>query len=223
MKLKIIKVISAIFVCSTLSYVPTTLSFGLNDLTSGGKSGGAAADPDSFLKSANEARDLMQNSLGYMTKALLSKEKAAEFKAKQDAANAATDPAEKEAKNSELVKSQVAAVKETLSDKDFKGKIDAMDAKHKAYLGASAFNFALALLKDKALADQSKGLISSMSSNPANLLKVGKVKDAASSLSSQISIASDLSGKMPSVFSAVGVQAPASLDAKPATQSDNPD
>ena len=107
MKLKIIKVISAIFVCSTLSYVPTTLSFGLKDLTSGGKSGGAAADPDSFLKSANEARDLMQNSLGHMTKALLSKEKAAEFKAKQDAANAATDPAEKEAKNSELVENRI--------------------------------------------------------------------------------------------------------------------
>jgi hypothetical protein len=210
------KLLVSLTFLTVFAYVPTAYSFGLGNLVGGvGGGGGASADPDAFLKNANDARDLMQASLGHMTNALLSKDKAAEFKRQQDSANSITDPAEREAKNSEILKSEAAAVNEQLSNSDSKKKIDAMDAKHKASLGASAFNFALALLKDKALAEQSSGLISSMTS-PSNLSKIGRVKDAASSLSSQISIAADLAGKMPAVFSAVGVQAPASVDAKPA-------
>ena len=89
-----------------------------------------------------------------------------------------------------------------------------MDDKKKEGLAASAFNFMLALLKDKDLVDQAKGLISGMATNPASLGKMGGVKDAASSLSNQLTAASQIAGKMPDIFSAVNVKAPASKDDK---------
>jgi hypothetical protein len=54
-----------------------------------------------------------------------------------------------------------------------------------------------------------------MGSNPSMLSKLGKVKDAAGSIANQLSIHASLAGKMPAVFSAVGVQAPTSADEKP--------
>jgi hypothetical protein len=82
-------------------------------------------------------------------------------------------------------------------------------------LGASAFNFTLALLQDKALIDQSKSIIASMSGNPMQLAKLAPIRDTATSLTNQISIGSQIAGKMPDIFKAVGVKAPTSKDDKP--------
>jgi hypothetical protein len=90
-----------------------------------------------------------------------------------------------------------------------------MDADKRAQLGDSAYNFLLGVMKQGVLQGQSKGLISGMASNPANLGKVGSVKDAAASIGNQLSITSTLATKMPAVFSTVGVKAPASADDKP--------
>ena len=54
-----------------------------------------------------------------------------------------------------------------------------------------------------------------MSSNPMNATKLASVKDVASSVSNQISSASKIAGKMPDIFTAVGVKAPATKDDKP--------
>jgi hypothetical protein len=150
-----------------------------------------------------------------MSKALLSKDNVAALKAQQQAADAITDPKEREAKNLEIMKSQAAQVNEATSDAGYKNSVDKMDSEKRAQLGDSAYNFMLGVLKQGVLQQQSTGLISGMSSNPANLAKLGSVKDAASSIGNQLSITSTLASKMPAVFSTVGVKSPKSADEKP--------
>ena len=216
-----LKICIALITLGVASYTPQVMSFGLGDMLGGGSktSNASAGDPDAFLKSAKDAESLMNNSLTLLVRSLASKEKAAGFEASRKAANAVTDPAEKQAKLNEVSKSEAATINEILSNDKFKDDIKQMDGKQKEDLGAAAFNFALALLQDQSLVEQSSGLISSLLSNPMNVSKLGTVKDAAFSLSNQVSSASKIAAKMPDVFSAVGVKAPASKDEKPKTTS----
>jgi hypothetical protein len=181
----------------------------------GGGSMSAAGDPDEFVKTALTAEKLMNNSVAAMTRALVSKEKTAEFDAARKAANTVADPKEREAKLDDVRKSEAAALNEATSNANFKTQIAKADGKKKEELGNAAFNFMLALLQDKALVAQSSGLIAGMSSNPMNLGKLGGVKDVVSSMGNQISAGADLALKMPEVFSAVGLKAPVSKDEKP--------
>jgi hypothetical protein len=174
-------------------------------------------DPDTFLQQAQAAESLLKTSLWAMSSALLSKEQVAELKAKKDKAEQVTDPKEKDAQLQEVTKSETAALNEAASDAALKSNVDKMDADRKKLLGASAYNYALGVLQEKALSGQSSGLISSMGSDPSMLTKVGKVKDVAASLTNQLSLHASLAGKMPAVFSAVGAQAPKSADEKPMT------
>ena len=195
---------------------PQVMAFGLGDLTGGGKSNSASAgDPDAFLKSAQAAEALMKGSLDHLSNSLLAKEKSADFAAQRKAANDITNSKEKDAKNLAIAKSEAAALAEATNSADLKDKINKMDSNQKGEVAASAFNFALALLQDKELSGQASGLISSLSSNPMNIGKLGSIKDVASSLSNQMSSGAQLATKMPTIFSAVGVSAPTSKDDKP--------
>ena len=167
-----------------------------------GDSGGAPVDVDAFIKSAQTAEKLM-------------KEKAADLDAQRAAANAITDSKERDAKLLEVNKNSLAAINEAASNNNLAADIKKMDAKQREDIAAGAFNFMLALLQDKALVDQAKGIIASISTNPMMVTKLGGVKDVASSLGNQISDAGALAGKMPAIFTAVGVKAPATKDEKP--------
>lgn len=195
---------------------PASAQFGslLGSLVGGGGSA-ASTDPQEFIKSAQTAEKLMNNSLALMAASLSSKEKAAEFEAQRKAANAITDAAEKQAKLTELRKSEVAAVNEAVNNADVEANIKKMDSQQRENLAAAAFNFMLALLQDKALLEQGKGLVASLSTNPMNITKIGGIKDVISSLTNQLSAASSIVGKMPSIFTVVGVKAPVSKDEKP--------
>jgi len=209
------KICIALLTLGTAFYVPQALAFGLGDLTGGSKTTSSAGDPDAFIKSALGAEKLMNNSVTLLVRSLASKKDAAEIDAKEKAANAVTDPAEKEAKLTEVRKSKEAVINANASTDKLKAEVAKMDGKQKEDLGAAAFNFMLALLQDKDLAGQAGGLISSLSSNPMNLVKIGSLKDVASSLSNQVLSASQIATKMPDIFSAVGVKAPVSKDEKP--------
>jgi hypothetical protein len=211
------KIITAFLAASLSAFsVPAMAQFGkLGALLGGGSGASVAADPDGFLSSALAAEKLMNNSVTLLSRSLTSKEASAGLAAQRKAANEITDPAEKKAKLTEVQKSELALVNESLSKASIDSEIKKMGDKQRGDLGSAAFNFMLALLQDKALVDQSKGLISSMTTNPAALTKIGNIKDAVSSLSNQLSAASSVAGKMPSIFSAVGVKAPASKDEKP--------
>lgn len=193
-------------------------ALGLGDLVGSAKpaaAAGAPADPDAFIKSAAGAEKLMGNSLKYLSGSLLAKEKSAEFNARLESAAKLTDPSERQAKTLEAQKDAVAALNEQTSGDKLKSDIDKLGTAQRAQLGASAFNFSLALLQDKALIEQSKALIASMSANPMQLSKLGPIKDTASSLSNQLSIGSQIASKMPDIFKAVGIAAPTSKDDKP--------
>lgn len=192
---------------------PAALAFGLGDLVGGGSKSAAAGDPDVFIKSAQDADTLMNNSVGSLFKALASKKDQAAVEERKKAANTATDPKEKAALQAAVIKSELAAVEEAASVKNFDSDIAKFDANKKANLGASAFNFTLALLKDKDLVEQAQGLISSLSSNPMNMGKLGAIKDASANLSSQMTAATKLASVMPSIFKAVKMEAPTKSDA----------
>jgi hypothetical protein len=176
---------------------------------------GNATDPDAFIKTALTAEKLMNNSVVLLAQSLASKEKAAEFDASLKASSTITDSKEKQAKLNEIQQSQIATINQALSNQQFKEDIKKMDSKQKENLGNAAFNFALALLQDRALVEQSGSLISSVSTNPMHLAKIGSLKDVVGSVSNQVTAASAIAGKMPEIFSAVGVKAPASKDEKP--------
>jgi hypothetical protein len=211
-----IKKTSAILLALSATFIaPQVLAFGLGDLLGASKTSSSAGDPDTFIKSALAAEKLMDNSVNLLSRSLASKTESAAIEAQIKAANLVTDPAEKEVKLSEIKKSQAAVINANSSKEKLMADIAKMDGAQKENLGAAAFNFALALLMDKDLMGQASGLISSISSNPMNILKLASIKDVASSLANQVSAASQISSKMPDIFSAVGVKAPLSKDEKP--------
>ncbi|WP_373988710.1 hypothetical protein [Duganella sp. BuS-21] len=108
----------------------------------------------------------------------------------------------------EIAKSQAAMLNARDFDKVANEDVKKMDAKQKEKLAGAATNFVLAALKDRELLSQSSTVLSSLSSNPANLSKLGTIKDAASSLKNQLELAGSLATKVPKVFSAVGVKNP---------------
>jgi hypothetical protein len=214
------KIVSSLMVAllgtaGLLSSAPTQ-ALGLGELVTGVSKGAqASGDPDAFIRSAAVAESLMGNALTAMVTSLASKDKAAEYEASMKAASALTDPAEKQAKTEEVQKSAVALLNETTSNEAYQGKINKMSAAQKTQLASAAYNFSLALLQDKALVGQSQGLIASIGANPLNATKLLNVKSSAASLSNQLALGGQLLGKMPAIFKAVDVKAPASADAKP--------
>ncbi|WP_101102369.1 hypothetical protein [Macromonas bipunctata] len=214
------KRIAAVLVVSTLGVLATPAMAQFSNLLgglTGGSSSAAAADPQTFVASAQAAEKLMNNSVALLSQSLVSKEKAAALEAQRKAANETTDPAEKQAKLTEVRKSEMAALNESMANSQIESAVKKTSGKQREDLAAASFNFMLALLQDKALVEQGKGLVSSLSSNPMNITKMGGVKDAVSSMTNQISAASSIATKMPAIFTAVGVKAPTSKDEKPKT------
>lgn len=209
--------LATLLIASTLGAIATPAVAQFGNLLGGlsNSSTSASVTPESFVSSAFAAEKLMNNSVSLLSRSLSSKEKAAELEAQRTAATETTDPAEKKAKLTEVRKSELASLNEAMANAKFEADVKQMSGKQREDLGAAAFNFMLALLQDKALVDQGKGLVSSLSSNPMNITKIGGVKDAIGSLGNQISAASNIAGKMPSIFTAVGVKVPASKDEKP--------
>lgn len=168
----------------------------------------APVDVDGFLKNTTAAEQLMRTSLDHLVTSLASKEEVAKLEAMKKQAAEKTDSKEKGAADLEVQKSQAAVLNSLNYDQVASENVKKMDAKQKQKLSAAAINFVLATLKDKELLEQSSGMLSNMSSNPANLSKLGTLKDAASSLKNQLELAGSLATKVPKVFSAVGVKNP---------------
>lgn len=194
---------------------PPIHAFGLGDLTGGGKAAAAPVDVGGFLKNVATAEGLMNNSLVTLLKSLGSKQKAAELESSLTAAAKLTDDSEKNAQKLAALQSAAAEANQQATGDKLKDDIKKMSKTQREQLTASAFNFSLAMLQDKALLDQSKSMITSLSSNPTQLAQLGNMRSAASSLGNQLEVGGKIAGLMPSIFSAVGVKAPTSKDDKP--------
>ncbi len=214
--------ISTLVALAALTGMPSAQAFGVGELLGAVKpsTSAGAVDPDSFLKAAAHAEKLMGNSLTLLVRSLASKEAAASYESAMKAALSQTDPKEAQSQINAAQTSAAAALNEQVKGSQLKAAASAMSGEQRKQLGAAAFNFSLAMLQDKALIDQSKGLISGMSANPTLLGKLGSVKDAVSSLSTQVEVGAKIAGLMPDLFGSVGVKAPASKDDKPKAMED---
>lgn len=199
-----------------VSATASSAGFGsLASLVPGGGQSSAAVDVDGYLKNAAVAEALMRTSLDQLASSLGSKEGIAEINALKKQAAEKTDAKEKGAIEQEIAKTQAAQLNALDFDKVANEEVKKMDAKQKQKLAGAATNFVLAMLKDKALLDQSSGMLSSLGSNPANLSKIGAIKDVAGSLKNQLEVAGSLATKVPKVFTAVGVKNPPTKESDP--------
>jgi hypothetical protein len=201
--------IVGIFVLGFLSIGLSHAQFGLPSLKSpsGDKASAGAMAPDEFIKQAQDADKLMKASRDYLFKGLASKDEVERIDRLQKAAEATTDPKEKDAKIAELGKEKDAVLKQVNFSQKAEQLKASKNSEQNKQIGNASFNFLLALLRDKELAGQSSSVISSATSNPAMMAKVPALKDVAASLTSQVGTASDLASKLPTLFSAVELKA----------------
>lgn len=183
------KVAVAIFAASFAIVIPAHAQFGglLGAVTGGGsdKAAAPAGDVDAFLATAAEAHTLMQSSADKLFEAVATKDEIKRLLDEKKAAETIADPSEREARLKKVEDDKLA----TLAKVDYAAKAKEMetglDQKHKDQIGASVWNFMLAMLKDKQLADQGMDLVSSIGSNPMLFTKLGAVKGVISSIASQ--------------------------------------
>ena len=176
--------------------------------------GASAADVDGFLTAA--ADSLIRKSSDTLFSAVASKQEIDKYNEDLTAANALTDPKEKDA----AIKKAQDDSQAVLAKEDFAKKTDELkktaDAKKKQQVGAAIYNFVLGALKDKELLDRGQGIISSISSNPMMVTKLGKVKDVVGSISSQMGNVSTIASGIQKMTSVV------KLDSLPTKASDQP-
>ncbi len=145
----------------------------------------SAGDIDAFFATAEQARTMMEDSAFYLIDALKSKELAQQLRDQRAAATKIADPKEKDAKLSEVDRSALAALESIDYDQQSAALEKEQDDKKRQSVSASMWNFSLAVLKDKALVERGRTLISSAGSNPTMMSRTGRLKDTVSSLAGQ--------------------------------------
>jgi len=168
-----------------------------------------AVDIDTFLDSANMAKELVNESVKHIAAAVSSKEKAQEINDRRVAANAMTNTKEKEAALKQIASDEIAIIGAAKADevsKNLAGKENEAKVKE---LGISMYNLALGLLKDKDAFDQGLALIKQIQSNPMNAAKmapkIGRLKEVLGSIGSQISAAPTLMSQLTKLASVAKV------------------
>jgi len=188
MKIQHIVLAAALAAATVAAPQAWAIDFGLPKLgkTNSAGSGNVEADIKAFLQTADEARTLTGQSAFSLGQALLTKTEMEAAAAALAAANAITDPKEKEVAKAKVMTDVQAQLAKVDFDAAAKELAKANDKKKNALIGNSMFNFVLGLLKDKELASRGSALASSVASNPMLLSKAGEVKDVLSSLSGQM-------------------------------------
>jgi len=188
MKIQHIVLAAALAAATVAAPQAWAIDFGLPKLgkTNSAGSGNVEADIKAFLQTADEARTLTGQSAFALGQALLTKTEMEAAAAALAAANAITDPKEKEVAKAKVMTDVQAQLAKVDFDAAAKELAKANDKKKNALIGNSMFNFVLGLLKDKELASRGSALASSVASNPMLLSKAGEVKDVLSSLSGQM-------------------------------------
>jgi len=172
---------------------PEALAFGIGSLTPAipGLGGGAASsnvsagDIDAFIKTAQDADAMIASSTDYIFRALADQEAIAKLDAERAAANAIADPKEKQAALDKIKDDEATAAQKALVSDDVQQKLSRMSKKQLTEFGNAAFTFMLGVLKDKQLADGSRALVAGVAANPMLAPRLGALKDAVSSVSSQ--------------------------------------
>jgi hypothetical protein len=175
-----------------VSVTPAASAFGLSDLKSaipgaGGSSAQSvsAGDIDSFIKTAQDADQMIDTASQYIFKAVGDQKDIAEQEDKRATANSIADPKEKAAAIHKIDADEATLVQKAFASKEAQDKINAMSKEQLKSFGNAAFTFMLGVLKDKQLASGSAALVSGVASNPMLIPRLIVLKDVASSVSSQ--------------------------------------
>jgi len=176
---------------------PCAQAFGLGDLANAatGSSSGSkisAGDVDTFIRTAHEADLMINTAASHIYKMVANKEEVAKYEAALQAANTVSDPKEKEAKINQIKADRDTDLKKMLASKETEAKVKGMNAEQLKNFGNAAYTFMLGILKDKQLAEGSTALVSGAGSNPSLLPKLASLKDAASSVASQVKSAASM-------------------------------
>ncbi|MCA0358277.1 MAG: hypothetical protein LCH78_15760 [Proteobacteria bacterium] len=180
----------------------------------GNRSSGGS-DVNGFLASAQKAEALTRVSAVSLLESISSKEEAAALRARVTAAEAVSDPKEREAALRQVstdATAQLAATDFATKSKELEGK--ATEAQRRQ-IGVSVYNLALAILMDRQAIEQGRGLLS----NPMSLTQGGsilKAKEASSAIGGQMVNLSKIGLGLPKLMS-VG-----KLAALPTSAADTP-
>ncbi|HVI31036.1 hypothetical protein [Phenylobacterium sp.] len=187
---------------------PATAQIGALKARVPGLGGGAAAAPgdiDSFLATTQQAEQLTRVSAISLLEAVSSKEEATRLRDLLKAAEAKSDPKEREA----ALRQVTADAAAQLAAVDFSAKSKELEAKateaERRKIGVAVYNLALAILMDKQAVDQGRGLLQSAGANPMAMASGGgkllKVKDAAGAISGQMGNLARISAGLPKLMS----------------------
>jgi len=183
----------------------------------GGSQASSGMSLSQWIDTANQAKSLLDTSSGLLLEAVADKAKLDEINAlKKAAAEAKDDKARKELE----VKIQAetnAALAAADWDQAASNLAAEQDEKKIKNVGASAYNFVLGVLKDKALLDTANSVIDAAKSNPMNLKDVGRVREVVSSVSGQMSSLTTISSNLPKLAKVAKVELPKS-EAEPAQE-----
>lgn len=163
-------------------------AFGLpkisNPLASSSGGGDVGSQVSKFQDSALLSNNLLANSSVYMLRALVSKERGADLQKQLDTINQISDPKEKNAELAKLVASNNSELATLEKNQQTKDQLKKASTEKKKAMGAGLFNMALGLLQVDQLTKSGSDIVSGVSKNPLQGVKVLPVKDTLPVLSS---------------------------------------
>jgi len=168
-----------------------------------------------WLKMANDAKTLLDNSSSLLLTAVASQAEIDKINELRKAAAEAKDDKAKKEIQLKIESETNAALKAADYDKAAAGLAAEKNAAKVANVGNAAYNFVLGVLKDKELLDTANGVMDGAKSNPMALKDVGKVKDVVSSISAQMAAMSAIMTNLPKLGKVAKVNLPTSSKDSP--------
>ena len=181
----------------------------------------SAADIDAYLDRAQKNADTLTWSYELVKQAQAGKVDIAALAAKRKEYLSIPNPKDRNAKLAELNKAddKSSALTEQ-SAGDIEKNIAALSPAVRAQVGAALFNLAIAIPRAAQLISEAPNLIKGLGANPAALGNIGKLKNAAGLLASQVKSTAQIAPYLPKLMSAAQVKPP--VDAKTSKQKQVP-
>ncbi len=157
---------------------------GFGDLGKLGGSGGATAGASlenqvsEFMQKSSKIRELALKSLAAINAAYSTDEKANEKIAQVKSIMSITDPAERDAKMNEVIKTESAGLKQKMAEEGLQAETKQLTEAKKKQIVDAVSNFGISGIRATELVKNGQGILAGAASNPLNVSKIFPVKDA---------------------------------------------
>jgi hypothetical protein len=174
----------------------------------GGGSASPAVDIDAYINNSTETAKMMLTSVAILDYASKSQATMAELKAQIAMINDKKSPGELNA-YSKTIAPQVSALNDNANAADaIKAKYQKASAQEKTLISNAVFNMAVAIPRMISLAKDGPNLIKSLGTSPANIGKIGKIKDVVEQFGRQVGATTKFVGTLPKLLGTVNVKGP---------------